>query len=73
MAGSHYWVAFSSRRSYGFMQTSKDEKKGSPPQIWVAAIDPTKVGTEVDPSFKPIWLTGQDLDGGNHIGQWSVR
>ena len=73
VAGSHYWVAFSSRRPYGFMQTPEDEKKGSPPQIWVAAIDPAKIGTGVDPSFTPIWLSGQDLDGGNHIGQWSVR
>jgi hypothetical protein len=81
VSGKHYWVAFSSRRPYGFLHPPQNESntgtnckaKGPAPQIWVSAIDPNKGELGGDPSFAPIWLPGQDIDGGNHIGQWSVR
>ena len=67
----YYWVAFSSLRSYGVEQM--DEDGFSPtPQIWLAAISKEALSSGGDPSFAPIWLPGQDIEGGNHLAQWSV-
>jgi len=87
--GNYYWVAFSSRRPYGVLKnwtgTSDDgppqaigtggskESGLNEPQLWVAAINPEGIDSDADPSFAPIWLPGQESDGGNHIGQWSMR
>lgn len=67
VSGHHYWVAFSSRRPYGLLGTDGQ------PGLWITAVDPNLLATGADPSFAPVWLPGQDADGGNHIGQWSVR
>ncbi len=37
------------------------------------AMDPDAIASGEDPSFAPIWLPGQESEGGNHIGQWSMR
>ncbi|MBI5609964.1 MAG: PD40 domain-containing protein [Deltaproteobacteria bacterium] len=65
--GNLYWMAFSSKRSYGFLHT------GSPPtpQIYVAAIDPKKLAAGQDGSYAALWLPGQDMTSGNHIARWS--
>ena len=70
--GEHYWVAFSSYRNYGF-QINGANALDFIPQIWLAAIDPEALAQGEDPSFSPVWLPNQDLDGGNHIAQWADR
>lgn len=67
VAGSYYWMAFSSRRNYGLLQTGKP----AVPQIWVAAIDPLQLGKGKDGSFPALWLPGQDLGTGCHLARWS--
>ena len=67
--GQKYWMAFSSRRNYGFKHT------GSPatPQVYIAAIDPGLAAQGVDPSYAALWLPGQDIDAGCHIARWSAK
>ncbi len=66
--GSLYWMAFSSKRNYGFLHT------GAPPspQIYVVAIDPKKLAAGQDGSYAALWLPGQDATSGNHIARWSL-
>jgi hypothetical protein len=88
VSGKHYWVAFSSRRPYGVTKNWNGASEGPSgigtkpstpsktvyePQLWVAAVNPEAIASGEDPSFAPIWLPGQDDNGGNHIGQWSMR
>ncbi len=65
--GQYHWMAFSSRRNYGFLHT------GSPPspQIYIAAIEPLKIASGQDPSYAALWLPGQDVTAGCHIARWS--
>ena len=65
--GGYYWMAFSSRRDYGFLHT------GAPasPQIWIAAIDPLALAQGKDGSFAALWLPGQDINAGCHIARWA--
>lgn len=65
--GQYHWMAFSSRRNYGFLHT------GNPPspQIYMAAIDPLKIAAGQDPSYAALWLPGQDMAAGCHIARWS--
>jgi len=66
--GQHYWMAFSSRRDYGFLHT------GAPasPQVYIAAVDPEKLMKGEDGSFAALWLPGQDITSGCHIARWSA-
>jgi hypothetical protein len=41
-------------------------------QLWVTAIDTTKLGTGVDPSLPPYWLPDQDVKTENMSAFWSV-
>ena len=67
--GQKYWMAFSSRRNYGFKHT------GNPaaPQVYVAAVDPVLAAQGVDPSSAALWLPGQDINAGCHIARWSAK
>lgn len=71
---SIYWVAFSSRRPYG-LRLAGGPTDTTKPQLWFAAVRATPgMPLEVDPSFAPVWLPGQNEDmaapTGNHIPQW---
>ncbi len=66
--GPVQWVTFSSRREYG-LRLGKQVRT----QLWMAAIDPAKAASGVDPSFPAFWLPFQDLKTGNHIAQWVVK
>ncbi|MES1172199.1 MAG: hypothetical protein ABUL77_03090 [Bacteroidota bacterium] len=68
-----YWVAFSSRRPYGY-QVNSGAGTGAKPQLWFAAV---LVGGEFaggDPSRGAVWLPEQNLNlsapTGNHVPQW---
>ena len=68
VVGQYYWMAFSSRREYGFLHT------GAPPspQVYIAAVDPQKLLQGQDGSFAALWLPGQDISSGCHIARWSA-
>jgi hypothetical protein len=69
--GKLMWVTFSSRRDYGLRKVGMKSGESKPrAQLWMAAIDPAKAEM-VDPSHGAFWLPFQDIDTGNHIGQWS--
>ena len=67
VVGSQYWMAFSSRRDYGFLHTGPTPS----PQIYVVAIDPQKLLAGEDGSYAALWLPGQDMQAGCHIARWS--
>jgi hypothetical protein len=64
--GDYAWIAFNSMRAYGVVRPS-----GGVQQIWVAAIDPSKLGTGVDPSFPAFRIQFQGLDENNHRAYWT--
>lgn len=67
------WVAFNSKRPYGVVFPA-----GGTQQIWVAAIDRSKVGQRlpdgglVDPSFPAFRFAFQDLNENNHRAFWTL-
>jgi hypothetical protein len=64
--GDLYWVAFNSQREYGVVQTAGTQ------QIWVAAVDPSKLGTGSDPSYPAFRLQFQGLAENNHRAYWTL-
>ncbi|HEY4223255.1 MAG TPA: hypothetical protein VGO62_17980, partial [Myxococcota bacterium] len=59
--GGYMWIAFYSRRDYGFHTRGL-----SRPQVWVAAVDANAdPSTAVDPSHPGFWLPGQSEDSEN--------
>jgi len=64
--GDRAWLAFSSRRDYGYDNTN------GVAQVWLTSIDLTATGVE-DPSTPGIWLPGQDPAVGNHTPVWIPR
>lgn len=58
------WLAFSTKRTY------EVDPNAEIPQIWVSAIDPSKVEAGEDPSSTPFWLPGQDSQSDNHLAIW---
>lgn len=67
------WVAFNSKRAYGVVFPN-----GGTQQIWVAAIDRSKVGQRqadgglVDPSYPAFRFAFQDLNENNHRAFWTL-
>jgi hypothetical protein len=65
-AGDYHWIAFNSQREYGLILP-----KGTQ-QIWVAAVDPAKLGGSEDPSFPAFRLQFQGLQEDNHRAYWTL-
>ncbi|MDP2276167.1 MAG: hypothetical protein Q8K32_35815 [Archangium sp.] len=67
------WVAFNSQRPYGVVYPT-----GGTQQIWVAAIDRSKLGQRlpdggvVDPSYPAFRFSFQDLAENNHRAFWTL-
>lgn len=61
------YFTFSSNRAYGVRLAS-----GATTQLWMAAFDPTKVGSG-DPAAPAFRLPFQDITTGNHIAQWVAK
>jgi hypothetical protein len=59
-----FWFTVSSRRAYGLRVAA-----GAQAQLWVGAFDPTAPAGP-DLSTPMFWLPFQEMDSGNHIGQW---
>ena len=67
-SGGHFWLMFTSRRTYGNKLT------GDPSQtkrLWVSAIDINAVDG-MDPSHPPFYIAGQELTSGNSRGFWAL-
>ena len=64
--GDYHWIAFNSQREYGLVSP-----KGTQ-QIWVAAVDPAKLGGGADPSYPAFRLQFQGLTEDNHRAYWTL-
>jgi hypothetical protein len=73
-----YWVAFSSRRTYG-LSLAGSQTDTTKPQLWFAAVAVAGDGSAptADPSFAPVWLPGQNpvvaTPRGNHTPVWTSK
>ena len=65
--GQVMWITFSSARAYGLRLADWQKT-----QLWMVAFDPDRMRNGQDPSFPAFWLPFQDINSGNHIGQWST-
>ena len=70
VAGDVMWIAFASRRDYGLVLTPGSAIGDDKQQLWVAAIDPAKLGAG-DPSFPAFRLPFQLLSEDNHRPFWA--
>lgn len=68
--GGYVWLVFYSLRDYGnaLAGTKGTQRR----QMWVTAIDKSKLGTGVDPSSVPYWLPLQDSNTENMSSFWAV-
>ena len=65
--GDYHWVAFNSMREYGVVLPKGRQ------QIWVAAVDVSKLGQPgVDPSYPAFRLQFQGLNEDNHRAYWTL-
>jgi hypothetical protein len=71
--GNLMFISFNSHLDYGFEEpvTGKEGERLS--QIWMFAVDVSKVGSGDDPSYAPIWLPQQDPGDGSLTPYWSER
>ena len=65
--GKIMWLTVSSARAYGLRLA-----QGQRSQLWMVAFDPAKAAANQDASFPAFWLPFQDINGGNHIAQWTT-
>jgi hypothetical protein len=67
-SGGYFWLVFYSVRDYGNAQAGT--KGTQRRQMWVTAIDKSKLGTS-DPSSTPYWLPAQDAKTENMSAFWA--
>ncbi len=68
-SGGYLWLVFYSVRDYGNAQAGT--KGTQRRQMWVTAIDKSKLGMGVDPSSVPYWLPEQDPTTENMSAFWA--
>lgn len=68
--GGYFWLVFYSTRDYGNAQAGT--KGTHRRQLWITAIDKSKLGAGVDPSSVPYWLPDQDVGTENMSAYWSL-
>ncbi len=64
--GDLHWIAFNSKREYGVVL------EGGTQQIWVAAVDTSKIGSGADPSYPAFRIPFQGLNEDNHRAYWTL-
>lgn len=67
--GGYFWLVYYSNRDYGNAQAGT--KGTSRRQLWVTAIDKSKLGTG-DPSSVSYWLPDQDVQTANMSAYWAL-
>jgi hypothetical protein len=67
------WVTFASKRTFGLRQLPPSNRGGNGTLLWMAAVDPDKVSSGIDPSYPAFVLPFQDLTTSNHIAQWTTK
>ena len=65
------FLAFSSQRDYGFLSILNAGTRRN--QLWLSAIDLSRVGTGQDPSSPPVWLPAQRRGVDNRRPLWTAR
>ena len=68
--GEVRWIAFASKRDYGLVLANGSKYGDELQQLWVAAIDPAKLGNG-DPSYPAFRLPFQLLNENNHRPFWA--
>jgi len=73
--GGIAWIAFTTTRDYGLVIAPSSallQKIGYPVrQLWVAAIDLSKLASGQDPSYPAFRIPSQDYDENNHRPFWT--
>ncbi|HEY4178553.1 MAG TPA: hypothetical protein VGM90_17015 [Kofleriaceae bacterium] len=69
--GGYFWLVFYSFSPYGNAQVGT--KGVVRRQMWVTAIDKSKLGTGQDPSSTPYWLPEQDVTAQNMSAFWALE
>ena len=73
--GDLMYFTFSSTRDYGIeiiQPNPPTQANPLQPQIWMAAFDPAKAMSNMDPSSSSFWMPFQDVKSHNHIAQWTA-
>ena len=68
--GGYYWMVFYSLRDYG--NALAGTRGTTRRQMWITAIDKTKLAAGQDASSVPYWLPDQDVATENMSAFWSV-
>ncbi len=68
-AGGYFWLVFYSLRDYGNAQAGT--KGTGRRQLWITAIDKTKLAAGEDASSVAYWLPGQDVTSMNMSAYWA--
>lgn len=64
------FISFTSRVPYGYLSARAEDAGASLTQLWMFAVDTSKLG-QGDPSSAPIWLPYQDLTDGSLTPFWT--
>jgi hypothetical protein len=70
--GNLMFISFNSHLDYGFVDGVRGDDGDRLSQIWMFAVDVSKVGNG-DPSYAPVWLPQQDPADGSLTPYWSER
>lgn len=63
-----YWITVSSKRDFGVRLVG-----AARPQIWMTAFSKDRAAQGQDPTSPAFRLPFQNIDGNNHIAQWTER
>jgi hypothetical protein len=65
------WIAFNSHRDYGFVLRNGSKVGDNKQQLWITAIDVSKLGTGVDPSYPAFRVPFVELTEDAHRPFWA--
>ncbi len=66
------FVTFHSLMDYGLLRRNAGAAEGGFQQLWMTAIDLSRLPVNPDPSTPPIWLPFQDIRQKNLLATWSA-
>jgi hypothetical protein len=68
------WLTFASKRHFGLRaQPWLSSRNNDGEMLWMAAVDPTKISQNVDPSYVAFAVPFQRFYKSNHIAQWTTK